>query len=84
MASPEAEALARPNNLTVSELVQPFGKLSNDVTLKDPEGANHSVSGMAVQFTDWHKARWINFEFSGLTENFARFLPLLLANKCSS
>ena len=55
LSSPEAESLARTNNLSVTELVQPFSKLSNDITLKDPEGTNHSVSGLAVQFEDWRR-----------------------------
>ena len=43
------------NNLTLCELLQPFSKLSADVTLKDPEGANHAVPGLAVNFLDFRK-----------------------------
>ena len=48
------DGLAR-NNLTLCELLQPFSKLTADVTLKDPEGANHAVAGLAVNFLDFRK-----------------------------
>ena len=79
MASAEAESLARTNNLSVAELLQPFGKLSTDVTLKDPEGANHSVAGLAVQFTDWHKdpARLIGSKLVSDTVNHVHHEPVV-------
>ena len=41
------------NNLTFTELLQPFSKLNTDVTIKDPEGANHPVPALSVNFQDF-------------------------------
>ena len=46
----DTETLCRKNNLTFVELLQPFSKLMADVTLKDPEGINHSVSNLNLLF----------------------------------
>ena len=46
----ETETLCRKNNLTFVELLQPFSKLMADVTLKDSEGVNHSVSNLNLLF----------------------------------
>ena len=55
LATPEANALCQKNNLSIVELFQPFSRLSTDVTLKDPEGVNHSVPNLCVNFQDFHK-----------------------------
>ena len=55
LATPEANALCQKNNLSIVELLQPFSKLSTDVTLKDPEGVNHSVPNLSVNFQDFQK-----------------------------
>ena len=55
LSSPDAEAVCAKNNLTLCELLQPFSKLTADVTLKDPEGVNHAVAALAVSFQDFRK-----------------------------
>jgi hypothetical protein len=55
LASADAETVSARNNLTVCELLQPFSKLLSDVTLKDPEGANHPVQTLNVNLTDFRK-----------------------------
>lgn len=44
------ELLTAKNNLTLTELLQPFSKLLTEVTVKDPEGVNASVSHLNVTF----------------------------------
>ena len=55
LATPEANSLCQKNNLSMVELLQPFSKLSTDVTVKDPENSNHSVPNLCVNFQDFHK-----------------------------
>eukprot|EP00095_Tigriopus_kingsejongensis_P009758 maker-scaffold422_size175911-snap-gene-0.34 protein:Tk09758 transcript:maker-scaffold422_size175911-snap-gene-0.34-mRNA-1 annotation:"trafficking protein particle complex subunit 8" len=55
LASPECEALVARNNLTLTELLQPFGQLLSDVTLKDPEGTTHGLASLSVTFQDFKK-----------------------------
>lgn len=55
LSTPEADMLAGKNNLSLVETLQPFSKLMTDVTLKDPEGANHPVSCLNVTFQDFKK-----------------------------
>ena len=51
LCSPDAEQiLAEKSNLTFTELLQPFSKLTSDVTIKDPEGVNYPVSGLNITF----------------------------------
>ncbi len=62
LASEDAEAVCAKNNLTLTELLQPFSKLLSDVTVKDPEGVNHGISGLCINFNDFFKdpARIVN------------------------
>ena len=55
LATPEANSLCQKNNLSMVELLQPFSKLSTDVTVKDPENSNHLVPNLCVNFQDFHK-----------------------------
>ncbi len=64
VASPPAERLlAESNNLTAVELLQPFSRLDQDVSVKDPNNANNdneksnikTVSNFGVNFTDFKK-----------------------------
>ena len=55
LSSPEAEALCRKNNLTLTEILQPFSRLPTDVTLKDADGLNHGISNLNVSFQDFKK-----------------------------
>jgi hypothetical protein len=50
MSCSETEALCRKNNLSFVELLQPFSKLTTDVTVKDPEGVNNSVANLNLTF----------------------------------
>jgi hypothetical protein len=62
LASPDVQSLCVKSNLTLTELLQPFSKLLADVTVKDPEGNNHSVAGLCVTFQDFAKdpSRMVN------------------------
>jgi hypothetical protein len=55
LTTTEVDALCHKNNLTMVEMLQPFSKLMTDVTLKDPEGANHPVASLSVTFQDFQK-----------------------------
>lgn len=55
LASKEVEALCQKNNLTMVELLEPFARLTSEVTIKDPEGANHSIANLSLTFQDFNK-----------------------------
>ena len=55
LATPEANSLCQKNNLSMVELLQPFSKLSTEVTVKDPENSNHLVPNLCINFQDFHK-----------------------------
>jgi len=62
LASDGAETVCAKNNLTLAELLQPFSRLTQDINVRDPEGANTALSALAVNFTDFRRdpARLIN------------------------
>ena len=47
--------MAGRNNLTFTELLQPFSKMSTDVTMKDVDGQNHNVPCLHVILQDFRK-----------------------------
>ena len=49
------KAAAGRNNLTFTELLQPFSKMSTDVTMKDVDGQNHNVPCLQVILQDFRK-----------------------------
>ena len=53
--SQDVEALSNKNNLTFTELLQPFSKLTSDVTLKDVDGTNHNVPSLHLILQDFKK-----------------------------
>ena len=50
LASEDAELLCRKNNLTLVELLQPFGRVNEHFTVKDPEGVIHNVPTLNINF----------------------------------
>ena len=54
-ASDDAEIIANKNNLTFTELLQPFSKLGTDVTIKDVDGQNHNVPCLNIILQDFKK-----------------------------
>ena len=54
-ASDDAEMIANKNNLTFTELLQPFSKLGTDVTIKDVDGQNHNVPSLNIILQDFKK-----------------------------
>ncbi|XP_059098222.1 trafficking protein particle complex subunit 8-like [Tigriopus californicus] len=55
LSSPDCDRLVGKNNLTLTELLQPFTKLLTEVTLKDPEGHNHGLPAFSVTLQDFKK-----------------------------
>ena len=57
LAAPDLESFScrKKNNLTLTEILQPFSKLPVDVTVKDPEGVNHAVANLNLTFMDFNK-----------------------------
>ena len=51
----DAETIASKNNLTFTELLQPFSKMGTDVTIKDVDGQNHNVASLNLILQDWKK-----------------------------
>ena len=49
------ETIANKNNLTFTELLQPFSKMLTDVTIKDADGANHNVPALNIVLQDFKK-----------------------------
>jgi hypothetical protein len=47
--------VAHKNNLTFTELLQPFSKLTCDVTIKDVDGSNHNVPTLHLILQDFKK-----------------------------
>nr|XP_023020027.1 trafficking protein particle complex subunit 8 [Leptinotarsa decemlineata] len=52
MCTPIAEKCCQKNNLDFIELLQPFSKLSNDVSYKDPTGTAKTVRNLRLTFMD--------------------------------
>ena len=50
LASADAEVVVAKNNLSPAELLQPFSKLTSDLSLKDAEGNNHNLHNLNVTF----------------------------------
>ena len=48
LGSEEAEALCRKNNLSLVEMLQPFTRVNEHLTVKDPEGLIHNVPTLNV------------------------------------
>ena len=46
------ESIAGRNNLTFTEILQPFSKLGSDVTIKDVDGSNHNVPNLHLILQD--------------------------------
>jgi len=55
MASTDVESLAGKNNLSFTELLQPFSKLGSDFTIKDADGSNHNVPSLHLILQDFKK-----------------------------
>ena len=47
--------MAHKNNLTFTELLQPFSKMLTDVTIKDVDGSNHNVPSLNLVLQDFRK-----------------------------
>jgi len=62
LATDAAEAVCARNNLTLAEMLQPFSRLTQDVSMRDPEGGTHATPALAVNFTDFRRdpARMVN------------------------
>lgn len=52
MCTPLAEKCCQKNNLDFIELLQPFCRLNNDVTYKDPNGLTNTVRNLKLTFLD--------------------------------
>ncbi|XP_066254836.1 trafficking protein particle complex subunit 8 [Euwallacea similis] len=52
ICTPEAQRACEKNNLDFSELLQPFSKLVNDVTFRDPSGTTNLIKGLKLTFVD--------------------------------
>ena len=50
LGSQDAELLCRKNNLTLVELMQPFSKVNEHLTVKDPDGVIHNVPTLNLNF----------------------------------
>ena len=55
LAHDDVELIANKNNLTFTELLQPFSKMLTDVTIKDADGANHNVPALNIVLQDFKK-----------------------------
>ena len=55
LAHEEVEAVAMKNNLSFTELLQPFSKLLQDVTVKDADGTNHNVPSLNINLQDFKR-----------------------------
>jgi len=55
LAHDDVETIANKNNLTFTELLQPFSKMLTDVTIKDVDGANHNVPALNIVLQDFKK-----------------------------
>ena len=55
LSSPEVNALCHKNNLSMVEMLEPFARLTSDITIKDPEGINHAVPNLSLTFQDFAK-----------------------------
>ena len=62
LSTPEVNASCHKNNLSMVELLEPFSRLTSDVTVKDPEGINHPVPNLSLTFQDFNKDPVRNFE----------------------
>ncbi|KAF7286967.1 hypothetical protein GWI33_002813 [Rhynchophorus ferrugineus] len=54
MCTPAAEKCCEKNNLDFTELLQPFSKLTNDTTYKDPSGATTLIKNLKLSFIDFN------------------------------
>jgi len=54
-ANEDAELIANKNNLTFTEMLQPFSKMTTDVTIKDVDGSNHNVPSLNIILQDFKK-----------------------------
>ncbi|VDO95578.1 unnamed protein product [Soboliphyme baturini] len=52
LSTDSAEAACLRNSLTFCQLLFPFSKLDEDVTLRDPFGQNHNVTKFQLDFRD--------------------------------
>ena len=55
LAHDDVETIANKNNLTFTELLQPFSKMLTDVTIKDVDGANHNVPALNILLQDFKR-----------------------------
>ena len=55
LAHEEVEVVAMKNNLSFTELLQPFSKLLQDVTVKDADGTNHNVPSLNINLQDFKR-----------------------------
>ncbi|XP_075215467.1 trafficking protein particle complex subunit 8 homolog l(3)76BDm isoform X2 [Lycorma delicatula] len=54
MCSPLVDQVCQKNNLTFSELIQPFCKLSTEAYIKDPSGTSIPVKNLRIRVKDVH------------------------------
>ena len=47
--------MCHKNNLSLVEMLEPFARLSSDVTIKDPDGVNHAIANLSLTFQDFGK-----------------------------
>ncbi|CAB4069174.1 TRAPPC8 [Lepeophtheirus salmonis] len=89
LGTPEAECLlSKSNNLSPAELLQPFSTIPSSITLKDPEGAHHTIPSLSISFRDFKKdphrligSKLISDSVSALEdESFKAFQTLFLAS----
>lgn len=55
LSTPEVNALCHKNNLSMVEMLEPFARLTSDITIKDPEGVNHAIPNLSLTFQDFDK-----------------------------
>ena len=76
LSSEDAELLCRKNNLTLVELLQPFGRVNEHLTVKDPEGVIHNVPTLNINFQVCTIGIW----GEGVLGTFRNSLILLIFN----
>ncbi len=75
LSSAGVNSLCHKNNLSMVELLEPFSRLTSDVSLKDPDGVNHSIANLSLTFQDFSKEtcrqispRLLNDTIASITE----------------
>lgn len=75
LSTPEVNALCHKNNLSMVEMLEPFARLTSDITIKDPEGVNHAIANLSLTFQDFNSdpsrnigPRLLNDTIASITE----------------